>query len=138
MASQFEVLRQHLERMEGKLNQILDHLGADLDLSEEADPGPGKNPVPRKNPAATRTHVEVHTVSGDVEMVPWTEIDDRIIEAVRLSSERQTQWELYRDPNGMIRVSVDAAIAQELRTIDRSDQAPVPNVQGFDALGVDE
>lgn len=85
-----------------------------------------REPV-KPRPSATRTHVEVRNPDeeGGVEMVPWTEVDERIIEAVRLSSEMNEPWELWRDPSGMIRVSVEASVAHQIRKANTYQQ-PAP------------
>lgn len=87
-------------------------------------------------PSVTRHHVQVHNLDGGIEMVAWNEIDPRIIEAIRLSAENHLPWQLYRDPSGMIRVSVDASIAHKLRKASTYQQ-PVPRVgnREVDALG---
>lgn len=84
-------------------------------------------------PSETRTHVEVRSLDGDIDMVPWSEIDERIQEAVRIHKELAQRnpdqplgpWQLYRDPTGMIRISVDQAVATELRKR-HTYQQPVP------------
>lgn len=100
---------------------------------------PGEGP-PSYKPSATRTHVEVRNpeVEGEVEMVPWTEVDERIIEAVRLSSEMGEPWELWRDGTGMIRVSVEASIAHKIRKQNTVQPAPPASSEIPRDMDVDE
>lgn len=138
MATQFEVLREQLDRIEGKLNQIMDQLGHDLDLSDEVpDIVPrtvtGNQPVP----TATRTHAPVRKGS-ETEMVPWNRIDERVIEAVRIAAEDGEPWELYFGTDGSVRISTSEAVAHRVRKA-RTFQQPVPEVadREIDAFGED-
>lgn len=100
---------------------------------------PGEGP-PSYRPSATRTHVEVRNPETEdgIEMVPWSDVDERIIEAVRLSSEMGEPWELWRDPTGMIRVSVEASVAHRIRK-ENTYQQPVPRSGGIPQdMDVDE
>lgn len=107
------------------------------DIEPFADVQPRNQPY---KPSATRTHVEVRNpeAEGDVEMVPWTDIDERIIEAVRLSAEQGEPWELWRDPTGMIRVSVEASIAHQIRKANTYQPEPPRSTSIPRDMDVDE
>lgn len=143
MATQFETLNQKMDDILHKLEIIAKRLEittrpGKLDLDTEVEEFTSPVSINKKNPSATRTHVEVR-VGNDIEMVPWAEIDPRIIEAIRISSEMKEPWELYRDTTGGIRVMVSSNV-QHAMTKATTYQQPVPKIgdRDLDALGVDE
>ena len=113
---------------------VSDLIEGELDFDAEVPDDPvtvteGQNRGPRMN----RTQVEVRTGDG-TELVPWTEIDERIIEAVRLASEMRQPWELYRDAQGKVRVTVSEQVMHRYRKA-HTYQQPVPTEGGgIDAL----
>lgn len=124
MPSQFEILRETLDRMEGKLNKILDSIGGDLELDDEVYEEP--QIVPKDQ---TRTHVLV-----EGERVPWAEVPKLVIEAIRISNNMGEEYRLYRDPSGGVRIAVSDVVKHRM-VKGSTYQQPVPTEGGgFDAV----
>lgn len=149
MPSKFEIIDHKLDTIITLLEELTeekDLFGDTEELRSEMKSQTGEDLEPSATsrgltqPKATRTQVEVRNPDTEdgVEMVPWAEIDERIIEAVRLSAEMGEPWELWRDPSGMIRVSVEASVAHRIRK-ENTYQQPVPRSGGIPQdMDVDE
>lgn len=140
MPSQFEIVNRKLDQIIDLLTEREDELFGEDPYTENPEEYAPKKPY---RSSETRTHVEVRNLDGDIEMVPWSEIDERIIEAIRLTNEIRRDnpdnppqgYQLYRDPNGMIRITVDQAVLAQMHK-NETYQQPVPREgTGPDALG---
>lgn len=154
MPSKFEIIDHKLDTIITLLEELTEEtelfgdevgkgspeLEAEMKSQTGEDLGPFTDFATRYKPSATRTHVEVRSadVEGGIEMVPWTEIDGRIIEAVRLSAEQGEPWELWRDPSGMIRVSVEASISHQIRKENTYQPEPPRSTEIPQDMDIDE
>ena len=142
MATQYQNIMAKLDEIQDGVNRIwgmvadlVEDSGLDLDAEAPVQVSEGNDPIPR----ATRTHAPVHNLDGEIEMVPWRDIDERVIEATRIAAEDGEPWELYMGEDRMVRISTSEAVAHKVRK-SRTHQQPVPRVgdREVDVFGVDD
>lgn len=136
MATQFEVLLE-------KLNEILDNqatimglitteMESEFRLDAEV---PDETLTRPRN--MNRREVEVSGFDGTPKMVKWVDIDPRIVKAIELSTELNHDYQLYEDPSGMVRISVDAEVEHILRKANTVQESRPFTNEDIDAFGID-
>lgn len=154
MATQFDRIMDRFEDMETRIDNlsnlilgVMEAVGAspmEVDFSEEYQAemrnqsGEDYEPGRHRRRAMNRREIEVRAFGGGTKMVKWENLDSQLVKAIEISERDRLDYELYEDPNGTVRIAVDAEVAHQIRKA-MTYQQPVPRtVEIPEDMDVDE
>lgn len=114
MADKFQQMMAKLDRIEQKLDELLDREEDDLfgeDSFHESDYE--DNDLDHLQPAP-RTRVPIKTRDGKESSTNWNDLDPRMQQAVQISWNLQEPYQIYEDDAGKLRIMVSNAVATEI------------------------